>query len=29
MEKRDMMPLLFTDEDLDVMMSLRQRFQRR
>ena len=26
MEKRDMMPLLFTDEDLDVMISLRNAF---
>ena len=26
MEKRDLMPLLFTDEDLDVMISLRNAF---
>ena len=26
MEKRDLMPLLFTEEDLDVMMSLRNAF---
>jgi glycolate oxidase len=27
LEKRDLMPLLFTDEDLDVMLSLRNAFK--
>ena len=26
LEKRDMMPLLFTEEDLDIMISLRNAF---